>query len=102
MAQLAKGAPQAKKLAMLRAAEDQRRAKLAAEVEGWMEKFDVNDDSQLDRDELRQLLIFLSPEGRDPPSEAALGRGLPPNPIPHPSRRAFFMLSWPVLCSQTF
>lgn len=70
IAAIVKSKPQAKKLAALRLAEAQRKARLDAEVAGWMEEFDLNRDSLLQRDELRALLTHLHPER--PPTEETL------------------------------
>jgi len=59
---MAKSQPIAKKVASLRAKEEERLAKLKVEVDGWMTRFDINNDNILQRDELRALLVHLHPE----------------------------------------
>ena len=59
---IAKAAPQAKKLAQLRQQEEERREKLAAEIDSWFKQFDFNQDGKLQREELRALLAHLEPE----------------------------------------
>lgn len=64
---IAKGTPAAKKMMQLRAAEKERQQQLAAEIDGWFEKFDFNEDGKLQREELAALLEHL--EGRPPTAE---------------------------------
>ena len=47
----------------------QRQEKLRAQLEEWFQKFDANGDGQFQRDELRQLLIFLYPNNPAPAEE---------------------------------
>ena len=67
---MARGVPAAKKLKMLRKRDEERQARIQAEVESWFEKFDENKDGKLQRDELRNLLNWLHPSR--PPSEENL------------------------------
>ena len=67
MSSIVKGKPQAKRLAELRHKEAERKAKLEAEVETWFKQYDFNQDGKLQRDELRALLTYLSPDR--PPTE---------------------------------
>ena len=70
ISQMARGVPAAKKLKMLRKRDEERQARIQAEVESWFEKFDENKDGKLQRDELRNLLNWLHPSR--PPSEENL------------------------------
>jgi len=70
MSSIVKGKPQAKRLAELRHKEAERKAKLEAEVETWFKQYDFNQDGKLQRDELRALLTYLSPDR--PPTEENL------------------------------
>ena len=70
IAGIARGTPMAKKLAMLTKREQERRARITAEIEVWFNQFDENGDGRLQRDELRALLTWLHPSR--PPTEQNL------------------------------
>ena len=67
---MAKGPPAAKKLAQLRAREEERKVRLHAEVDAWFRQFDFNQDGKLQRDELAHLLKHLEPDR--PPTEEVI------------------------------
>ena len=54
----------------MRAKKKQREEELKAQVEGWFDKFDVDNSQTLERDELKQLLTHLNPDC--PPDESIL------------------------------
>ena len=70
LSKMAGSMPQAKKLKLLRQREEERQAKVHAQVTGWFEKFDENGDGLLQREELRALLTHLNPSR--PPTDANL------------------------------
>jgi Ca2+-binding EF-hand superfamily protein len=58
-----------KRMKLLKERDAQRQEKLRAQLEEWFEKFDSNGDGQFQRDELRELLIYLFPNNTAPAEE---------------------------------
>lgn len=58
-----------KRMKVLKERDKERQEKLRAQLEDWFEKFDTNGDGVFQRDELRQLLIFLFPNNTAPAEE---------------------------------
>ena len=56
ISQMARGVPAAKKLKMLRKRDEERQARIQAEVESWFEKFDENKDGYLEKAEMAVLI----------------------------------------------